>query len=207
MIDRGHIYSYSIFMIEGSRTQRRRIETRRRIVEAAVTLFETQGFDATTVEQITEAADIGKGTFFTHFPTKEGVFSYLSEHVLELMLEADDPALPAELRMRQSFAAAATWFTNNEVISRQMVVARLRVMGKTPASAERLKLLEHFTKIARSGLESGQWRSIPTTRAAQGLASCYFAAVALWALEPEVGDLQTLFDFQLDLLFNGLRKR
>lgn len=57
----------------GSRHDRRRIRTRRALYSAALELFRQQGFDATTVEQITELADVGKGTFFLHYPTKDHV--------------------------------------------------------------------------------------------------------------------------------------
>ncbi|MBD3689382.1 TetR/AcrR family transcriptional regulator [Nanchangia anserum] len=192
-------------MAPQSRAQRRREETRRRIVETAVSLFEKQGFDATTVDQITEAADIGKGTFFTHFPTKEDVFSYLSEQVLDVMLEADDASAPADERVRRSFQAAATWFSDNEAIARQMALARIRSMGKTPASAERTRLLSFLAEIAADGMRSGVWRDIPAEHVVQGLAACYFSSVALWALEPQAGRLEDVIATQLDVVFNGLR--
>src|SRR6266404_3794625 len=55
------------------RRQRRREETLQRILSEAVRLFEKQGYTSTTVEQITEAADVGKGTFFNYFPSKDHV--------------------------------------------------------------------------------------------------------------------------------------
>ena len=61
------------------RRARRRAETRARILRAAWRLFERQGFFATTVEQITEAADVGKGTFFNYFPSKEHVLAGFGE--------------------------------------------------------------------------------------------------------------------------------
>src|SRR5437868_6972178 len=53
------------------RRQRRREETAQRILSSAVRLFEKNGYTPTTVEQITEAADVAKGTFFNYFPSKE----------------------------------------------------------------------------------------------------------------------------------------
>jgi AcrR family transcriptional regulator len=59
----------------GGRRERRRLETRERIFHAALELFAERGFMETTVEDITEAADVGKGTFFNYFPTKEHVLA------------------------------------------------------------------------------------------------------------------------------------
>ena len=55
----------------GGRRARRKAELRERILRAALDIIARQGFFATTVEQITEAADVGKGTFFNYFPSKE----------------------------------------------------------------------------------------------------------------------------------------
>jgi AcrR family transcriptional regulator len=53
------------------RRERRRLEIRDRLFRAAIELFGLRGFTATTVEDITELADVGKGTFFNYFPSKE----------------------------------------------------------------------------------------------------------------------------------------
>lgn len=58
-----------------SRRERHRAETRERLFRAALKLFAEHGFLETTVEDITEAADVGKGTFFNYFPTKEHVLA------------------------------------------------------------------------------------------------------------------------------------
>lgn len=55
------------------RRARRKAELRQRLLRAALDLFARQGFFPTTVEQITEAADVAKGTFFNYFPTKEHI--------------------------------------------------------------------------------------------------------------------------------------
>src|SRR5207248_6959006 len=52
------------------RRQRRSAEIRERLFRAALQLFAQKGFLETTVEDITEAADVGKGTFFNYFPSK-----------------------------------------------------------------------------------------------------------------------------------------
>src|SRR6516165_12353590 len=61
------------------RRERRRLETRERLYRAALELFGERGFLETTVEDITEAADVGKGTFFNYFPTKEHVLTAFGE--------------------------------------------------------------------------------------------------------------------------------
>src|SRR5216683_1954195 len=56
-----------------SRRQRRSADIRERLFGAALQLFAQKGFAETTVEDITEAADVGKGTFFNYFPSKDHI--------------------------------------------------------------------------------------------------------------------------------------
>ena len=56
-----------------SRRERKKRETHEKIFSNAMQLFRLQGFNATSVEQITQHADVGKGTFYNYFSTKEAV--------------------------------------------------------------------------------------------------------------------------------------
>ena len=65
------------------RRERRAAETRARILRAALSLFAERGLSAVTVEDITEAADVGKGTFFNYFESKEHALAALGDLQLE----------------------------------------------------------------------------------------------------------------------------
>lgn len=55
----------------GTRQQRRTRETRQQLKDAARSVFVERGLDTTTISDITERADVGKGTFYYHFKSKE----------------------------------------------------------------------------------------------------------------------------------------
>lgn len=74
--------------------ERKKTKTRAAIQAAALHLFERQGYDATTIDQIAERAEISQSTFFRYFPTKEDVV--LHDRYDPLLL-ADFRAQPAEL--------------------------------------------------------------------------------------------------------------
>ena len=65
-----------------SRRERKKQENQRRILEAALQLFETQGVEAITIDAIAEAADVSRGTFFNYFPTKESLLSAIAAEEL-----------------------------------------------------------------------------------------------------------------------------
>lgn len=58
---------------QGSRRERKKLAFRSRIIAVAIELFSRDGIENVTVEQIAEAADIGKGTVYNYFETKEAI--------------------------------------------------------------------------------------------------------------------------------------
>ena len=70
------------------RRERRAAETRVKLFRSALQLFSERGFANVTVEEITEAADVGKGTFFNYFETKDHVLGVLAEIQVSKLHEA-----------------------------------------------------------------------------------------------------------------------
>jgi AcrR family transcriptional regulator len=82
------------------RQQRRREETRSKLIAAAKALFARQGVDNTRINEITEEADVGFGSFYNHFESKEAIVQAVLEQtvaaqgaaIAALTSELDDPA-------------------------------------------------------------------------------------------------------------------
>src|SRR5688572_5779887 len=85
-----------VTLAKPGRRERRREETHKRIFEAALGLFAKHGFANVTVEQITDAADVGKGTFFNYFPSKEHMVLALAERQQEVLDAAVEMAATAD---------------------------------------------------------------------------------------------------------------
>ncbi len=66
------------------RVERRRAEARERIVVAAARQFAGAGPGAVRMDQVAEAADVARGTLYSHFPTKDDLLCAIVEPVLEL---------------------------------------------------------------------------------------------------------------------------
>lgn len=101
-------------MMEGRRERKRR-ETRTRICDAAMSLFLQKSYAAVTVDEIAEAADISKRTFFGYFPAKEDVVTAWQEKFNEPLMAAilagpDDetPFQALERAMLGTLLASAT---------------------------------------------------------------------------------------------------
>jgi AcrR family transcriptional regulator len=71
-----------VSVVEGRRERKKR-EVRERIYQAARQLFQAHGFEATTVEQIAEAADVAQATLFNHFQSKGALLREMTGEVFE----------------------------------------------------------------------------------------------------------------------------
>ena len=113
--------------------QQKKAATRDRIRASALRLFREQGYDATTVEQIAEAAEVSPSTFFRYFPTKEDVV--LQDDFDERMFEAfaRQPtslspvgALRAAIREALATLTPAEWAEFQEMSAIGMAVPEVR---------------------------------------------------------------------------------
>src|SRR5699024_4542524 len=77
----GHFYrSYAMA------GQMKKTKTKKRIEQAALTLFRENGYSRTTVQEITEEANVAKGTFFNYFPTKSSIMKSLADDILQSVM-------------------------------------------------------------------------------------------------------------------------
>src|SRR5258706_14900927 len=85
-----------------SRRERRSAELRERLFRAALALFAKKGYLETTVEDITEAVDVGKGTFFNYFPSKDHILLGFAEMQLARLELVVREILNSSLPIRES---------------------------------------------------------------------------------------------------------
>jgi len=97
-----------------SRVGRRRLRTRAALVSGARELFASQGVGATTIQGITEAADVAKGGFYNYFDSKEDILRAVADETLAELARAlevltepmrDDPARVVAVCLRHTLRA------------------------------------------------------------------------------------------------------
>lgn len=81
--------------IPQSRVARRKERTKRQLLEVAQRLFSERGIYWAKVEDITELADLGKGTFYKYFDSKDAIILVLLEEGLEQLLLKTEQAVRA----------------------------------------------------------------------------------------------------------------
>ncbi|NEC87671.1 TetR/AcrR family transcriptional regulator [Streptomyces sp. SID12501] len=125
--------------------ERKKIKTRMAIRAATYELIEDQGYDATTIEQIAERAEVSQSTVFRYFPTKEDiVLTDEYDSVLEEELRArpaDEPWLDS-LRYLVKQAVGVNWIEEPQVTR-----LRGRLMLEVPAV--RSRMIESMSETGR----------------------------------------------------------
>lgn len=150
-----------------TRRERRRREVFERLVDATRTLMFTHALDQTTVQEITDIADVGKGTFFNYFPSKEHVVPQIVRERTRLLDQTIDQVRAGQLSARQAVVTYLTkhlwpasttgdWLiyfgsilrslTHNEVI-RTEIAESLKFQG------------EQFVTLVAIGQERGEFRT------------------------------------------------
>lgn len=124
------------------RRERRAAETRLRLFRCALHLFSERGFSNVTVEDITEAADVGKGTFFNYFDSKEHVLGVMAEiqigKVREALAQAQAGKRPIRLVLQNLFQRLA------EEPARSPDLARTLISSFLASEKVRLLVREHM---------------------------------------------------------------
>lgn len=193
------------------RAQKRAFETRQKIFDEALKLFLKKGFENTTVSEITEAVDVAKGTFFSHFPTKEAVMGEFGKVILERMeeslreFESERPGMEAMLL--RFFDSAGSWHEGNRKIS--ALVIRLLTASAGGLEADRpnqMRFLGTVLDLVRRGQEAGEFdRKVQPEIAAQAMIGVYFTMIMGWHTGPAKASLRKMLAVGIGLVTKGLR--
>jgi len=145
-----------------SRRERRRLEIRERIVETAFLLFETQGYEATTVTEIAERADIAYGTLFQHFPSKLDLLREVSGRALGRLFENVEevnkrPGSFAE-RLVMLFDATAENAESMGPQTRELLSSMLALSIPETADADDRRIRLLFRRFLDDGLAASEVR-------------------------------------------------
>ncbi len=151
-----------------TRTARRREETRAKLLAAARALFAEQGVEVTRINEITDRADVGFGSFYNHFDSKEAVVEAVIEQAVEehgsavdgLTDGLDDPAEVVAIAHRYFVRLAAA----------DPLWAWLLVRLDASHDVMRRTLGARATRDLAAGIDAGRFRvdDLTTTLFASG---------------------------------------
>ena len=195
-----------------SRRERRSLELRERLFRSALDLFARKGFAETTVEDITEAADVGKGTFFNYFPSKDHILLAFGEMQLAKLRDAVEEARDSSAPLSQYLRSLSVRMTQepmrNPAIVRALLLAYL---SSTPVREAMLDMQKRVLALHSEMIELGQQRGevrddLPAVELAQAFRQTIFGTLLMWTLHGD-STLQARIESAFNILWMGLAPR
>lgn len=200
------------YAVSDGRRQRKRQAVHQRLLDVAAELFRERGMARTTVDDIAEAADVARQTFFNHFPSKEALAVELAAagmqevmHRAQAMLEAGTPALDV-------LGCAAYWVLETALEQGEIaaVVAR-ELLHPDPErvrrAAQQAPLRDIFEAILLQAREEGTLRDdLPTDMVATRVTTVLRGVIAQICTS-DAEELRRELAVCFDIVFNGIIDR
>ncbi len=165
-----------------SRQGRRRAKTRSQLLQAAKRLLATKGFHATKITDIAAAADVGTGTFYLYFPTKDALFADLVRETMLAAKEAIDAAKAPHTDVRERARVNGETFFRFAAANRDVI----KILFGHSAQFDELLREVHQIFIAdieadfAAGVSAGVFRDLPPAFAAQAIVGMLTQVTSWW---------------------------
>lgn len=173
------------------RRERRKLEVRARIYVAARALFVEKGFDATTVDEIADAADVAQATFFNYFPSKHALLGLMAENVVDALGELSAHHLESNesssRRLRRFVATASDEIRASRGVARLVLLEfMLRDAAPDAPHPYLTRIHEPVVALIEEGQREGEIRrdydSVFLAQMAVGMLN---SAITRWLAEPD----------------------
>jgi AcrR family transcriptional regulator len=194
------------------RRQRRSADIRERLFGAALQLFAEKGFAETTVEDITNAADVGKGTFFNYFPSKDHILLAFGEMQLGKLEEAVKTARSRNESMPEFLRTLGVRMTQEPTRNPAIIRALLQAhLSTTPVREAMIDLQQRvhalLTQMIQLGQDRGEIRSdLPAADFAHVFRQTIFGTLLIWSLYGDAS-LHSRIEAAFNVLWSGLKPR
>jgi len=193
-----------------NRRQRKKQETKQKIVKVAMYLFKNNGYEATTMDQLAEEVDISKGTLYNYFPFKESIIcEYWQKSVWDLkfhLLQMIQLLPDTKTRLLKTFhKAALELFKSKQDIYRIYLSYWFKNLNN-PSLKESLEsgFEDVFTMIIKLGQHSGEIRKdISIEYLVKHLEVTFLSACMNWLADPKLFPLETNLDNTASLFVDG----
>lgn len=192
-----------------TRRERKKRETRQRIFNAAIKLFQKYGFDNTTIDMISEEADVARGTIFLHFTSKEAIVaSWYYERIQEVEERREewdygDSCKQRVLRIYKIMNEVN--IKNYDLIKVLMESSRKHHQVLESEKTANFQLRELFADLIEDAQEKGRLKAkFNPLVAANMLENIYYNALYDWVRSDGGWPLEEIMEEKVSIVFEGL---
>ena len=169
------------------RRTRREQEIRRRILDAAIACFLEKGFEATTIDEIAERADVARATVFNHYAEKQELLTaYLArrrQELVDLLRREARADVSARQQLYDALDLLATFNERDVAESRELIGAWWRSGGTTARTPHTGVVL---AEVIAAGQRTGEFRSeMDPALVGRLILDAYAGLVLRWVSAPE----------------------
>lgn len=193
-----------------SRTERRKRELRNKIIQVAVKLFEQQGFEQTTMEQIAEEADVARKTLYNYFPVKEAIadeYVYgISEGLAQENFESLQVWPDTKSRLLAALDHTYAWVHQNPALVDVALRYRMQHTYQLPRTMQRKSGTQQLLlQLVQQGQKAGEIKSdLEAERIIMYIDLLRGAMVLEWLRKQEKYDLHEEISKLLDFIWGGI---
>jgi AcrR family transcriptional regulator len=196
--------------LEPSRRERKKLQTRDALEAAALRLFAEKGYEATTVEEIAEAADVAVRTFFRYFQSKQHVLFGDVAHDVAGRLRTALAARPVDESLLDSIGAAMDALELDGGGDGRQVLDRMRLLDQMPelGGAYHLLFQDLHDVIAEftAGRTGDQPRDMYPQLVAGGTIAAVKAVLSVFGAQPDGRSIHDLRVYAFEQLTGGLHR-
>lgn len=196
-----------------SRLERRKEETRQKILVTALKLFREQGFDAVSMESIAETVDIAKGTLYNYFPVKEAI---LDEYIRRNFKDGSQAWIVKIQELPNTAARMEAVFTDllrgiqaQKVIFEKYTAYRMKQwISFHQEDHEKSGFQLYASEIVRLGQSDGELRSDLPAQMLEDLCEYVFMlTVKEFYLDSETFSAPQAIERSINIFLNGTKIR
>jgi AcrR family transcriptional regulator len=193
--------------------QQRSEETRSRIIESAIKLFSTRGFNAASVDDICKDAGISKGAFYHHFESKQALFLALLDGWLQTIdnaIEASKDLTVPETFMQMTAAFPYIFETAGEglpmFLEFWLQASRDKKIWEASIAPYR-RYHKYFTTLIKKGVDEGSFVEVDPELTARMIVSTAMGLLLQSLLDPKGAKWEKVARESTNMLVNSLLKK
>ena len=181
---------------------------RHEIFHSSVALILKQGFAGTSMQEIAEAAGVGKSTLYDYFPTKDHVLLFVFEEELDILQEQAEgiaaQGIPVEEKLMKILEAQLEYLLNNKNFFTELStqVVQLGQAGQQRIMKKRYGYQDLLRGILEQGVREGIFRPVNTRLATRTLLS--IMEVLVYTTRPTGTPPEMLAD-AMDMFMHGIK--
>lgn len=186
-----------------SRRDRKKTQVLNTLVDIAMELFLNKGFEETTIADITKSVDIGTGTFYNYFQSKEDILKYVLAQSLDQAKESLENLSKSTIQPQEKISQILVTLGKIFEDNRQLFSLCINHLGlKQPPHGTQFK--DILISIIDEGQKNGDFRkTIPIEMVTETFMGLIKSAIASRSKIPFMDNL----NYKLDLFLGGLAEK